>query len=93
MKTKTVCCQKARPIFKGRLLNVLTQKVRLPNGYRVDLEVIRHPGAALIVPFLDKDRIIILRQLRPVIDSYIYELPAGTLNKGESLLSCAMREI
>ncbi len=84
---------KARPVFKGRLLNVLIKKKKLPNGYTATYEMIRHPGASLIVPFLTRDKIIMLRQLRPVIESYIYELPAGTLDRNESPLSCAKREI
>lgn len=80
-------------MFKGRLLEVTRKKARLPNGYRLTLEVIKHPGAALIVPFLSRDKIILLRQFRPVINKYLYELPAGTLNKGESHLACARREI
>ncbi|MDP2913363.1 MAG: NUDIX hydrolase [Candidatus Omnitrophota bacterium] len=84
---------KNRCVFKGKLLNVYTKNIRLPNGYLARFEIIRHPGAALIVPFLTKDTVILLKQLRPVIDSYIYELPAGTLNKGESPVSCARREI
>jgi len=68
-------------------------KRRLPHGFTATFEMIRHPGAALIVPFLSKDKIIMLRQLRPVIGSYIYELPAGTLDKGEAPLACARREI
>jgi ADP-ribose pyrophosphatase len=55
--------------------------------------MIKHPGAALIVPFLAKDKVIMLRQLRPVINSYIYELPAGTLDKNELPAVCARREI
>ena len=82
-----------KTVFKGKLLKVLVKKMRLPNGYVATYEMIVHPGAALIVPFLSKDKIIMLRQLRPVIESYIYELPAGTLDKGESPLSCARREI
>ena len=85
--------QKIKSIYKGKLLNLVTKRVRLPNGYVTTLEIIRHPGAALIVPFLTNDKMIMLRQLRPVIGSYIYELPAGTLNKGESPLACARREI
>lgn len=85
MKTKTV--------YKGRLLHLLIGTKTLPNGYKARFEIIKHPGAALIVPFLTKDRIILLRQMRPVIGSYIYELPAGTLDKGESSVSCARREI
>ena len=80
-------------VFKGKLLKVFVKKVRLPNGYLATFEIIKHPGAALVVPFLSKDKVIMLRQLRPVIGSYIYELPAGTIDKGESSLECARREI
>jgi ADP-ribose pyrophosphatase len=79
--------------FKGKLLKVYVRKERLPNGYLATYEMIKHPGASLIVPFLDKNTVILLRQLRPVIDSYIYEFPAGTLDKSESPLACARREI
>jgi ADP-ribose pyrophosphatase len=75
------------------LLKVFVKKVRLPNGYLATFEIIKHPGAALVIPFLSSDKIIMLRQLRPVIGSYIYELPAGTIDKGESALTCAKREI
>jgi len=82
-----------KSVFEGRLLKVLVKKIRLPNDYLATFEMIKHPGAALVIPFLSKDRIIMLRQLRPVINSYIYELPAGTLDNGESPLACARREI
>ena len=80
-------------VFKGKLLNVFVKKVRLPNGYLATFEIIKHPGAALIIPFLSKDKLIMLRQLRPVVGNYIYELPAGTIDKGEKPLECARREI
>jgi len=80
-------------VFKGKLLKLFVKKIRLPNGYLATFEIIKHPGAALVVPFLSKDRLIMLRQLRPVIRSYIYELPAGTIDKGETSLECARREI
>ena len=82
-----------KTVFKGKLLKVLVKKVRLPHGYLATYEMIRHPGAALIVPFLGADKIIMLRQLRPVIGKHIYELPAGTLDGSETPLSCARREI
>ena len=82
-----------KKVFNGKLLKVYVGKQRLPHGYVARFEIIKHPGAALIIPFLSKDKIIMLRQLRPVIGSYIYELPAGTLDKNESPLSCAKREI
>jgi len=82
-----------KSVFEGKLLKVFVKKVRLPNGYLATFEIIKHPGAALIIPLLSKDKLIMLRQLRPVIGSYIYELPAGTIDKGESALECARREI
>ncbi len=82
-----------RKVFEGKLLKVYVMKRRLPHGYVATFEMIRHPGAALIVPLLSKDKVIMLRQLRPVIGKYIYELPAGTLGKGEAPRSCASREI
>jgi ADP-ribose pyrophosphatase len=82
-----------KQIFKGRLLNLFLEKQRFPNGYIADLEVIKHPGAVLIVPFLNKDKIILIKQYRPVINAHIWELPAGTLHRGEKPLACAKREL
>ena len=82
-----------KKVFDGKLLKVHVMKRRLPHGYRATYEVIKHPGAALVVPFLARDRVIMLRQLRPVIGKYIYEFVAGTLDKGEKPLACARREI
>ncbi len=65
----------------------------MPNGHRMDLELIEHPGAVLVVPFLKSDSVIMLRQLRPVINKYIYELPAGTKEPGERESACVSREI
>ncbi|MBN1526915.1 MAG: NUDIX hydrolase [Candidatus Omnitrophica bacterium] len=84
---------KPKPVFNGKLLRVYTKRVLLPNGYSVCLEMIKHPGAALVVPFLSSDRIILLKQFRPVVDRYLYEAPAGTLAKKEPPLACARREI
>ena len=75
------------------MLKVSIRRVRLPNGFLACLEIVHHIGAALIVPIVSRDKLIMLRQYRPVIDSYLYELPAGTLNKGENPLACARREI
>ena len=79
--------------YKGKLINLLNKRIRLPNGRIFDFEIIIHPGAVLIIPFLSKEKVIILRQFRPVINSYLYELPAGTLKKGESPLFCCQREL
>lgn len=83
---------KKKKIFAGKLLNLFVKKERLPGGYLAHLEVIEHPGAVLIVPIMNNKKVIFIRQFRPVINSYIWELPAGTLNKNESPLKCAKRE-
>ena len=79
--------------YRGKLLSLFHKELTLPNGHRCRLEVIKHPGAVLVIPFLSPDKIIFLRQLRPAIDAYIYELPAGTLGRGEAPSACARREI
>lgn len=80
-------------LFKGKLLRLSRRRVTLPTGHCVELEIIRHPGAALIIPLLSPREVILLRQFRPVVDAYLYELPAGTLNPHETPLACARREI
>lgn len=85
--------KKKTNVFRGRILNVSIKKVRLPNGYIAQIDVIKHPGAILVVPFLSKDKVIILKQFRPVINAYIYELPAGTLERNENPASCVRREM
>lgn len=85
--------KKRKVVFNGRLLHLEVQERLFPNGNTIRLEVIKHPGAALIVPFLTKDKIVFIKQYRAVIDDYIYELPAGTLDKNEKPIECARREI
>jgi len=81
-----------KKIYGGKIIRLYLTKRRLPNGYLAKLEVIKHPGAVLTVPFLTKEKIVLIRQYRPVINSYIWELPAGVLKKGEDPLKCAKRE-
>jgi len=82
-----------KEIYKGRLLRLFRKREKLPNGVWAELEVIQHPGAALIVPFLSADKVLMIRQYRPVIGKYIYELPAGTLEPRERPAVCARREV
>ena len=69
------------------------QPVKLPNGRTIRITVIHHPGAVIIAPFLDKNTVVMMRQFRPALNKYIYELPAGTLDPDESLITCARREL
>jgi ADP-ribose pyrophosphatase len=80
-------------VYSGKLLKLYTNRVRLANKHSVNLEIVRHPGATLIIPFLSNNKIILLKQFRPVVNSFLYELPAGTISEKETALSCAKREI
>lgn len=82
-----------RPIYKGKVVQLHLERVRLPNGHLAELEIVRHPGAAAVVPFLDRDHVILIKQYRHATGKYLYEIPAGKLMKGESPLSCARREM
>lgn len=79
--------------YTGTFLNVEQRRAVLPGGRSVNVEYVAHPGAVLIVPLLSPRRVILLRQYRPVIDAWLYELPAGTIEPGEKPLACARREI
>jgi ADP-ribose pyrophosphatase len=69
------------------------QPVKLPNGRTVRITYIDHPGAVIIAPFLNRDTVVMMRQFRPALNKYIYELPAGTLDPDESIATCARREL
>lgn len=84
---------KEKQVFNGRLLKVFVKKQKLPNGYLANIEYIKHPGAVLIIPVLANGSIVLIRQYRPAINKYIWELPAGTLEKGEPIATCAKREL
>ena len=80
-------------IYRGRIIRLEKNRVRLPNGRIVDLDIVRHPGASAIVPIMDDGSYILIKQYRHATGGYIYEIPAGTINKGESPLQCAKREL
>lgn len=67
--------------------------VKLPNGRTIRITFIDHPGAVIIAPFLNKNTVVMMRQFRPALNKYIYELPAGTLDPDESIAVCARREL
>jgi ADP-ribose pyrophosphatase len=80
-------------IYTGRVITVNVDTVTLPNGLTVDLEVVRHPGAAAVVPLKDDGTIILIRQFRHAAGGFIYEIPAGKLDPGEDPRVCAAREL
>lgn len=80
-------------IYIGRVVTLNVDTVTLPNGLTVDLEVVRHPGAAAVVPLKDDGTVILIRQFRHAAGGFIYEIPAGKLHPGEDPKVCAVREL
>lgn len=80
-------------IYTGIVVNLNIDTVRLPNGLTVDLEVVRHPGAAAVVPLKEDGRVILIRQFRHAAGGFIFEIPAGKLHSGEDPTVCAAREL
>ena len=89
---------RSRRAYTGRVISLDVDTVRFPNGTEGELEMIRHPGASAVVPFLDDPaasdpRILLIRQYRYASDGYLYEIPAGRLDEGEAPEACALREL
>ena len=81
-------------VYSGRIVTLSVEKVRLPNDRTVSLEIVRHPGAAAVVPIDDQGRVILVRQYRHATGSWLLEVPAGKLDHpGESPEDCARREV
>lgn len=82
-----------KTIWRGRAVNFDVDTVRLPDGKLATREYMNHPGAVGVVPFLDKDTIIMVRQYRHPVGEVTLELPAGKIDPKESVLTCIKREL
>jgi ADP-ribose pyrophosphatase len=86
-------CNHTTLVKKGRVFELYTENITLPNGFTMDMEIIRHPGAAAIVAVMDDQSILLLKQYRHAVGGFIWEIPAGTLDPGEDEMACARREL
>ncbi|MGP1614023.1 MAG: NUDIX domain-containing protein [Pollutimonas bauzanensis] len=80
-------------MFEGGFLKARRDTVRLPDGGSASREYIVHPGAVVIIPLLDDERVLLERQFRYPIGRVMTEFPAGKLDPGEAPLACAKREL
>jgi len=84
--------EKRAVVFEGRIFKVEKDRVTLPTGHTVEMDVVRHPGSVVLVVMPAPDAIILVRQYRYTIDRWIWELPAGSLKAGEDPALAAARE-
>ena len=82
-----------RPDLHGFRVEVSHERVRLPNGREMVLDIVHHPGASAVVPFASDDEVLLIRQYRHAAGGTILEVPAGKLDPGDTPASCAAREL
>jgi len=82
-----------RDIHRGAVVHLTVEEVTLPNGHVMPLEIVRHPGASAIAALGEDGTVTLLRQYRHAVGSYLWEVPAGKLDPGESPATCAAREL
>jgi 8-oxo-dGTP pyrophosphatase MutT (NUDIX family) len=85
--------QKLQTVFRGRVVTLNLETVRLPNGHVTELEIMHHPGGAAVVAVDARQRVCLIRQFRHAVGGWIVELPAGKLEPGEPALATAQREL
>jgi ADP-ribose pyrophosphatase len=80
-------------VYRGRIIEVSTEVLRYANGREHQLDFVRHPGAAAVVAVDDSQRACFVRQYRHGVEDFLWEVPAGKLDKGEAPSVCAVREL
>jgi 8-oxo-dGTP pyrophosphatase MutT (NUDIX family) len=81
------------PVFQGKIVTVSVESAQLPDGRHCEIEVVRHPGGAAVVALDSSERVCLIRQYRPAMQQWMWEIPAGKLDPGESPFSTAQREL
>jgi ADP-ribose pyrophosphatase len=89
---------KSTRVYSGKTISLDVDAVRFPDGSTGELEMVRHPGASAVVPFLSDPRgadpqVLLIRQYRYAAEGYLFEIPAGRLDPGEAPRDCAEREL
>ena len=80
-------------IYRGKKITLELESISLPGHRTTQKEIVRHPGAVVIIPWVDDQRICMVRNYRYTIKETLLELPAGTLHPGEEAEACAAREL
>ncbi len=101
MESEVSGMRASRSVFRGRILDVREDTVRFPNGSECILEIVRHRGAAAVLPLYGPEDcepgtgpdVVLLRQYRYAAGGTLWEAPAGKLDEGEAPEACAFREL
>jgi ADP-ribose pyrophosphatase len=80
-------------IFRGKVVHLQVDEVRLPNGKTSKREIVKHPGAVAVIPVTKDNKIVFVEQYRKPLEKSLIEIPAGKLEPGENPITCAIREL
>lgn len=79
-------------VYDGKVFDVDRDRVRMPNGREVTVDVVRHPKSVVLVPIPEPGRVVLVRQYRYAVNAFLWELPAGSVDEGETPEQAAARE-
>ena len=79
-------------VYDGKVFDIDRDKVRMPNGRTVTVDVVRHPKSVVLIPVPEPGHVILIRQYRYAVNAFLWELPAGSVDEGESPEQAARRE-
>ncbi len=79
-------------VYDGEVFDVDRDNVRMPNGREVTVDVVRHPKSVVLIPVPEPGQVILIRQYRYAVNAFLWELPAGSVDEGESPEQAARRE-
>ena len=82
----------SQEVFTGKVFSVNRDTERMPNGRTVTVEVVRHSQSVVIMPVPEPGKVILIRQYRHAVNAHLWELPAGSVDEGESPEAAAKRE-
>jgi ADP-ribose pyrophosphatase len=80
------------PVFKGKVFSVNRDQVRMPNGRVVTVDVVRHAKSVVLIPVPEPGKVVLIRQYRYAVNAFLWELPAGSVDEGETPDQAARRE-
>jgi ADP-ribose pyrophosphatase len=95
LKKETYRIISSKKIYDGHIIKLVKDRfiLRAAPDKVVTRELVIHPGAVAIIPYAEKNKIVLLRQFRYAAQGDLWEIPAGTLEKGEATITCAKREL
>jgi len=79
-------------VYDGKVFDVDRDKVRMPNGREVMVDVVRHPKSVVLIPVPEPGHVILIKQYRYPVKTFLWELPAGSVDEGEPPEQAARRE-